>query len=284
MAMTARATIKAWNPPVPGVSEVFHAQFIDHAYPIHTHDSWDLMILDDGVVRFNLDRHDHGSAHRTRVILLPPGVPHDGRTVNAAGFRKRVVYLDATILPLSLVGAAVDTPIHDDGTLRDRLDDLHDCLAERGRELEAESRLWLIRERILRRLGADAMPNAQAAASSSRRVAQDLRELLDSSVETGLTLAGAARVLHSKPAHLVRSFSQTFGLPPHRYLTSRRIEQARRLLLAGVPIADAAAAAGFYDQAHLHRHFVRFLGVTPGSYARSHSIIATQQHHPTERR
>ncbi|WP_214412594.1 hypothetical protein [Sphaerisporangium fuscum] len=29
-------TIKAWRPPVPGIAEVFHAHFTDHAYPAHT--------------------------------------------------------------------------------------------------------------------------------------------------------------------------------------------------------------------------------------------------------
>lgn len=37
---------------------------------------------------------------------------------------------------------------------------------------------------------------------------------------------------------------------------------------AGQPIAEAAAATGFADQSHLHRHFQRSLGVTPGEYRR----------------
>nr|WP_278259815.1 helix-turn-helix domain-containing protein [Nocardioides convexus] len=54
-------------------------------------------------------------------------------------------------------------------------------------------------------------------------------------------------------------------MPPHRYLVGRRIDAARRALLRGERPADVAAAVGFHDQAHLHRHFRRMLGVTPGS-------------------
>lgn len=134
-----QSTVRAWRPAVLGVTEVFHAHFVDHAYPVHTHDSWDLMILDEGAVRFSLDRYEYGSAERAQVILLPPGVPHDGRTVNIAGFRKRVLYLNDTVLPRGLIGAAVDTPLHDDHMLRDRLSALHDCLTQGQQDLEAES-------------------------------------------------------------------------------------------------------------------------------------------------
>lgn len=97
-------------------------------------------------------------------------------------------------------------------------------------------------------------------------MADALRQLIDSRVATGLTLAEAANELGASPAHLVRTFSQTFGLPPHRYLTSRRIDLARGLLPQGMPVADAATSAGFHDQSHLHRDFKQFLATTPGAY------------------
>jgi AraC-like DNA-binding protein len=261
------AEVRAWRPRVPGVTEVFHAHFIDHVYPLHTHESWDLMILDDGAVDFALDRHHHGSGERSRVILLPPGVPHDGRTVRPGGFRKRVVYLDTTVLPLGLVGAAVDTPIHYDGLLRDRVAALHRAMAEADGELEAESRLAFIRERLLSRLGCAPEAGPSDPGPASERLARALRDLLDARVDTGLTLAEAGEVLHAHPTHLVRAFKGAFGMPPHAYLTGRRIDRARRLLVEGAPAAEAATRAGFYDQSHLHRHFVRYLGVPPGRYA-----------------
>ncbi|MFZ3467784.1 AraC family transcriptional regulator [Streptomyces sp. 4.24] len=259
-----RTRISAWRPPVAGISEVFHAHFTDHAYPVHTHDTWDLMILDDGSVDFSLDRRRHGAAGTGSVILLPPGVPHDGKTVNPAGFRKRVLYLDTGVLPERLAGAAVDGPVHGDGLLRRRIHQLHEALAAPGDEFEAESRLALVRERLLSHLKAaePAIPVRGAG-----RTAAALRELLDSRIPTGLTLDEAAGILHAHPTHLIRCFKQAYGLPPHTYLTGRRIDRARRLLLAGRRPADVAADVGFYDQAHLNRHFTRHLSTTPGRYA-----------------
>jgi AraC-like DNA-binding protein len=55
-------------------------------------------------------------------------------------------------------------------------------------------------------------------------------------------------------------------MPPHRYVTGRRVDLARRLLVAGSRPAEAAASAGFHDQAHLTRHFRAFLGTTPAAF------------------
>jgi len=76
-------------------------------------------------------------------------------------------------------------------------------------------------------------------------------------------------VLHAHPTHLVRAFRRAYGLPPHAYLTGRRVDLVRALLLDGVRPAEAATAAGFYDQSHLTRHFRRFLATPPAAYSRS---------------
>ena len=56
-------------------------------------------------------------------------------------------------------------------------------------------------------------------------------------------------------------------IAPHRYVVGRRVEAARKLLLAGVPIAQTAAEVGFHDQAHFTKQFRRHVGATPGRFA-----------------
>jgi AraC-like DNA-binding protein len=74
--------------------------------------------------------------------------------------------------------------------------------------------------------------------------------------------------VHAHPAHLVRAFSGAYGIAPHQYLMSRRVDRARRLLLDGRPPGEVATVTGFYDQSHLTRHFRKLVGVTPGRYTR----------------
>ncbi|MEU8890025.1 AraC family transcriptional regulator [Streptomyces sp. NPDC048442] len=255
--------VTAWQPPVAGVVEVFHAHFTEHAYPMHVHDAWTLLIVDDGAVRYDLDRFERGTPGDT-VSLLPPHVPHNGSPATAQGFRKRVLYLDSTHLDDSLIGAAVDGPDLADPQLRTRVGQLHTALSHPGDAFEAESRLALIGERLRTHLRPRLLlPRSEP----DHRVAQDLRELLDARLHEGITLDEAARLVHAHPTHLVRAFSGAYGIAPHQYLMSRRIDHARRLLLDGRPAGEVATAVGFYDQSHLTRHFKKVVGTTPGRYA-----------------
>jgi len=262
--METKDVVRAWDPHLPGVSEVFHARFVNHAYPLHTHDVWTLLVIDAGAVRYDLDHREH-RAWTSVVTLLPPQVAHDGRSAVHGGFRKRVIYLDSDMIGDHLIGRAVDRPELDDRRLRLRIDQLHSVLNDPGEILQAQSRLALITDRLRWHLRGrpESGPTDQQPS-----LAGTLRDLLDEHLHDGLDLSEAAVRLGTGSSQLIRAFTREFGLPPHRYLTGRRIEQARRLLLAGMPVADVATEVGFYDQAHLTRHLRRMLGTTPASYRR----------------
>jgi AraC-like DNA-binding protein len=257
-------TIEAWVPPVPAITEVFHAHIVDWAYPPHCHDTWAVLIVDDGAISYDLDTRPRGAARRT-VTILPPGVVHDGRPApGAAGFRKRELYLRAGFLPVALTGAAVDRSNIADTRLWTALAGLHDCLARDAEPLDAEERLAMAGERIAAHLTAAARP----VPAPERPIARQLRLLLDEHIVAPITLEAAAAALDRSVPHLVRSFTRQFGVSPHAYVIGRRIDAARRDLLRGARPADVATAVGFCDQAHFTRHFKRHTSITPARFAR----------------
>jgi AraC-like DNA-binding protein len=67
----------------------------------------------------------------------------------------------------------------------------------------------------------------------------------------------------------LRGFARATGATPHAYILQRRIRLARHLLAAGMETAHASVQAGFADQSHMTRGFVRQLGVTPSHYRRA---------------
>jgi transcriptional regulator GlxA family with amidase domain len=55
-----------------------------------------------------------------------------------------------------------------------------------------------------------------------------------------------AQVSGVSQAHFARSFREAFGMPPHRYLLTRRIERAKALLRdTDLPITDIALQTGW---------------------------------------
>ena len=254
------ADVRAWRPPVPGVREVLHAA-LDHAYPPHTHDTWTLFIVDEGAIRYALDRREGGEG-QTMVSILPPHVVHDGRPASSNGYRKRVVYLETELLGEHLIGAAVDRPQFPDPAMRAEVVRLHDALECVDDALEAETRLHLLVERIR-----DSFGDRAPSEVPSHDAAEALRAYLDSHLFEPLTLTAAADELDASPTHVARAFSERFGIAPHAYVIGRRLDAARTRILDGQPLADVATEVGFYDQAHLTRRFKRFLSVTPGRFA-----------------
>jgi AraC-like DNA-binding protein len=257
-------SVRAWKPPIPGVREVLHARFADHAYPPHTHDTWTLFIVDHGTVRYDLHRNER-LAEPSMVSVLPPYVVHDGRSARPDGYRKRVIYLEPDVFGEAAIGPSVDAPSLAEPQLYRDVAALHDALACVDEALDAETRLVMVTERIRRWFGIGEPASALAPRADD---ADALRAFLDAHVFDSITLAAAAVSIGSTPTRLARAFSGTFGISPHAYVVGRRLDAARDRILDGEPLADVAAAVGFYDQAHLTRRFKRFLGVTPGRFAR----------------
>ena len=78
-------------------------------------------------------------------------------------------------------------------------------------------------------------------------------------------VARLARVSRVSEAHFARSFKDAFGLPPHRYLLTRRIERAKTLLRdTEMPITDIAFQTGWKSLGTFGRIFRDITGESPG--------------------
>jgi AraC-like DNA-binding protein len=84
-----------------------------------------------------------------------------------------------------------------------------------------------------------------------------------------------ARVSHVSEAHFARSFKDAFGVPPHRYLLTRRIERATALLRRGdMSVTDACFAVGCTSLGSFSARFTEVVGDAPSAYrARDHGEL-----------
>lgn len=117
-----------------------------------------------------------------------------------------------------------------------------------------------------------ATPAATPAASDSLEDPALLRRLLrakdnmDAASHEAWPIKRLANISGVTEAHFARSFKRAFGLPPHRYLLTRRIEQATTLLRdTDMSITDVAFATGWESLGTFGRIFRDITGQSPGA-------------------
>jgi transcriptional regulator GlxA family with amidase domain len=91
-----------------------------------------------------------------------------------------------------------------------------------------------------------------------------------------------ARVSGVSQAHFARSFAEAFGVPPHRYLLTRRIERAKALLRdTDLPITEIAFQTGWNSLGTFGRTFRDVTGGSPGELrAREQAAIGERERVP----
>jgi AraC family transcriptional regulator len=99
-----------------------------------------------------------------------------------------------------------------------------------------------------------------------KRVADFIEAQLDSRI----SVAEMAELVRLSPYHFSRAFKQSFGVPPHRYHMSRRVEAAKNLLGGtATPVTEIALRLGFSEASSLSAGFRRLTGVSPSEYRRA---------------
>lgn len=112
-------------------------------------------------------------------------------------------------------------------------------------------------------------PRSQFTANVVHRVARAASRI-ERDFAQPLRLEDLAREAKLSPNHLLRLFSQAYGVTPIQLLTRVRLDHARDLLVTtSLPIAEIAEASGFPDQSYFSRVFRSVVGGTPREYRRA---------------
>jgi transcriptional regulator GlxA family with amidase domain len=93
------------------------------------------------------------------------------------------------------------------------------------------------------------------------------RDRMDVTYAEPLDVPGLARLASTSRAHFIRTFKETFGETPHRYLQRRRVERAMYLLRrTDRPVTDICFDVGFTSLGTFGRTFHVIVGETPTEY------------------
>lgn len=187
------------------------------------------------------------------------------RSRSAVEFFTRYIPNDQAVMPRvrRILAACKSGDAQDDGWLEERLRDLLAAMLQKERGVARDIASISgarpgTREELWRRLhrGRDFIH-----ANSSREIG----------------LCDAARAACLSPYHFLRRFREAFGVTPHQFLTSCRIERAKFLLeRTEVPITDVCFDAGFVSVGSFATLFHRMTGVPPRVWRAQHARGAVQ--------
>jgi AraC-like DNA-binding protein len=271
---------KLWSLPHLNHLTLFRAHIVKYSFKRHAHDYFVI-----GMVEAGLQQFSYGAGRGQYItppaglIVINPGEAHTGEAAGAKGFAYRALYPDAatmqhiaaemgdqhTALPVFA------EPVLQDAALFRQFSQLHHTLESTTTTLEHESRLmWALAQLIARH--AVTQPNLQPV-KPERQEIQRLRQYLEDHCAEDVTLAELAQLVHWNPFYLLRVFRNSVGFAPHAYLENTRIRRAQALIRQRLPLVEVAYATGFSSQSHFTNSFKRFIGVTPGQYAKQVNFL-----------
>lgn len=269
------------RPDVYGL-EFLHANFVRHRYPRHVHDFYVFGIIETGLQTFSYRRNKHATA-QGGIIILNPDEPHTGEPATPTGFTWKAIYPSADLLRLvanQIIGRNTSLPFFTDPVIYDpalaaQLLRLHQTLLAPESSLSSETNLLTFVSALITRYADTRLVAAEP--SEANAALRKVRDYLEAHYAEAISLNQLAQMASLSPYHLTRLFSKQWGIPPHAYLESVRIRQARRLLALGQPIVEVALATGFADQSHFTHRFRRSVGVPPGEYVKDSKITTDKR-------
>jgi AraC family transcriptional regulator len=219
----------------------------------------------------------HHHISRGHVLVTPPSLPHHGEWERADGivvnFSFSPRFFEALAEQVGLSELISKRPWHHFFAIDQRTEALCRLLMEETEDQCPHGPLYFeplaralalrvldtVRDQHSRKLRAAAVP------PGIRRAVQ----CLEADFADDLSLDLLAAKAQMSRSHFALTFRQVTGYTPHQYLLLVRLNHARKLIAQGdlaLSLAEIAAASGFFDQAHLNRHFRRFFGTTPAAF------------------
>lgn len=230
--------------------------------PRHAHDVYGIGLIDAGGQRSASGR-GVVEALQGDVITVNPGEVHDGVALQGVPRRWRMLYIAPGLLGTDASSPEWTAPALRDAPVAGLVHALF-AVAEQGEDaLALEQGLASLLQRVPGNRPAERVP------ADAGLVLRRVRERLADALDDPPSLAELAAEAGLSRFQLLRAFSRAFGLPPHGWVVQCRLARVRRCIALGQTLADAALDAGFADQSHMTRHFVRCMGYSPGAYAQA---------------
>jgi AraC-like DNA-binding protein len=234
------------------------------AFEPHRHDTYTIGLTTAGVQTFRY-RGTRRVSLPGQLVILHPDETHDGAPGTDEGFGYRALYLAQELVHDALDGSAlpfVADPVQKPTEAARRVAFLLTAFDDPVSDL-ARVEIAATLADSLRSLSG--RPDHRPVTIDVRAVVL-ARDYLAAHACEQTPASSLEQITGVDRFTLARQFRLAFGTSPDRYRTMRRLALARTAIENGLPLAQAAAHAGFADQSHMTRQFKRTYGFTPARW------------------
>jgi AraC family transcriptional regulator len=211
-----------------------------------------------------------------KLTFIPAGCPFSGWMKPKVSLQATLFFIDPSLLVAASGGSLAAADIRprlffDDDHIWQTVDKLKAQIGSPDANAAAYAEaLGAVLAHEIVRLDASAPELIAVRGGLAAWQQKRIVEFIDAHLAEDLPLATLAGLVQLSTYHFARAFKRSFGAPPHRYYTRRRIERAKALLAdPSASVADVALEVGFSGASAFAATFRRTTGQTPTDYRRS---------------
>jgi len=255
----------------------------DSSYPMHAHECCELFYFINGRGRYIIEGNEYSLEPGCLLVMRPseahklyldPSVPYERVAIEFSENIVRQIDQEGFLLK-----AYYDRPLGMKNKYRneDFPQSLHDyisglCIANLPPEAK---RLNIITNllAILNQINISYMKNSHSNTSNVKTdLAGEVIAYINANLFEDLSMEQISEKFYVSPSHLGRVFKSSIGLPIGKYITVKRLLEARRRIKNGVPASIAARECGFSDYSAFYRAYKKKFGCSPSSRGKDENL------------
>lgn len=236
----------------------------------HWHDEYGIGVLDAGA-QSSLSGRGVVEAVCGNTITVNPGEVHDGKPIGDQGRAWRMLYFDPALISSIVQDISQGTvqtfeitaPIIRDQAITQKFNLYYSCVNQPHSTAAQQEILYALVSDLLK------LDNfADNTTLIPSQISQAI-DFMNDEPTKDIQLSDLSSLTGLSRFQVLRGISSATGFTPHAYLIQKRLDLTKALIREGKSLCYAADLAGFNDQSHMHRVFVKKYGITPGKYAKA---------------
>ncbi len=248
--------------------EAYRFEGIVQSFPVHFHEHYVIGFVEKGE-RILFCRDKEYAIEEGSIVLFNPGDSHACVQIDEGVFDYRGFNISKEIMfdLAEEVTGKRELPGFSQNVVCDEeiachLRPLHEMVMKGIGEFKKEETLLFLLSYLIQNYGKP----FESCIPECRREIERACEYMTTHFMEHIYLDQICRHVGLSKSTLLRAFTKEKGVTSYRYLTTVRINEAKKLLSESVPPVEAAIRTGFSDQSHFTNYFNQFIGLAPGTY------------------